>query len=229
MPLRSSLNSLFLHVLEWMEVWALLIPLTAILITPRQPHYSKNLKTYVWIALAINILIDIIGDFKEKWSFPPYLQTNSFLYNIHSIVRFLCFTSFFLSLDQPYLKKAKKSVSFLAMLASVIYFFFEPFNNPEHISAYFLAAEAFILLLFCVQYYLFILKYENATPKKGGDFWAVTGLSIYVVINFFIFLFYIDVLYRNWQLADRLWTLHNIAYLVFCIFLAKAFYVAGKH
>ena len=56
------------------------------------------------------------------------------------------------------------------------------------------------------------------------DFWVVTGLSIYVVINFFVFLFYVPLLTENPDLADRMWSIHNLAYITMCIFIAKAFY-----
>lgn len=216
-------------VLDWSEAWAPLIPLA--IYWRFQPHvvYLKPVVYYLHLALIINLTGNLLGDYGKVWGFPEWLQRNTFLYNVHSIVRFGCFTSFFIVLNQSFFSKAKKRIPLLLLPVTVVYFWlFEPFNNPNHISAYFLAAESFLLLLYCMQYYLFKLNNDTELQKREADFWVATGLSIYVVINFFIFLFYIPVLDRDDDLADRLWNLHNIAYIMLCIFLAKAFYAARR-
>jgi hypothetical protein len=212
-------------ILDWSEVWALFITLTVLLIYKKQPYFLKPVIIYACLAFIINLTGNILADYGERMGLPEYFQRNIFLYNIHSIIRFVCFSSFFILLRQPFFSKAKKILPFITLPIIVIYFiFFEKLNNPLHISAYFLSAEAFLLLLYCMQYYLFRLKEETNIAKRGADFWVVTGLSIYVVINFFVFLFYIPVLEDDGDLADKLWSIHNIAYIILCVFLAKAFY-----
>jgi hypothetical protein len=216
-------------VLDWSEVWALFIPLFFLFKFRIQLHFLKSVVVYVCLAFVINLSGNILSDYGNELDLPEWLQRNIFLYNSHSIIRFICFTSFFILLDQPYLSKAKKIIPVLCIPLIIIYFsFVENFNNPNHISGYFLAAEAFLLLLYCMQYYIYRLREENDVSKRGSDFWVVTGLSVYVVINFFVFLFYIPVLRRDYDLADKLWSLHNIAYIIFCIFLAKGFYVSTR-
>jgi hypothetical protein len=215
--------------LDWSEAWALLIPLTVLFIK-RQPVLNKPIVIYCLLAFLVNTAADIIANCEIALKFPSYLQRNSFLYNIHSIIRFICFATFFNNLRQPYFEKAKKLIPLVSIPIIIVYFLiFESFNNEDHISAYFLAAESFILLVYCIQYYLFLMKEDSLYNKREHHFWIVTGLCLYVVINFFVFLFYIPVLNRNYDAALRLWNIHNIAYVLLCIFLAKAFYVSSRN
>ncbi|CAN5184168.1 hypothetical protein BH20BAC1_BH20BAC1_14220 [soil metagenome] len=60
------------------------------------------------------------------------------------------------------------------------------------------------------------------------DFWVVTGLSIYVVTNFFVFLFYTPMLNTNLNLAMKMWNVHNTAFILLCIFISKAIYAPAR-
>jgi uncharacterized membrane protein YhaH (DUF805 family) len=94
-----------------------------------------------------------------------------------------------------------------------------------------MTGEAFFLLFFCMLFYLSLMKEENSSYKYRKDFWVVTGLSIYMVVNFFLFLFYNPLLDKNAQLAEDIWNVHNIAYVIFILLISKALYVSDpdKH
>lgn len=208
-------------ILDWSEVWALLIPLAVLWKYKRQPRYFKPVIIYVWLALLIDIPIDVAYIFKQ--AVPSWLWPNNYLYNIHSIVRFLCFSTFFILISNPYLAKINKLIPLLSIiLITTNFIFFENFFSPNTFSSRLLATEAGILLFYCLQYYLFKLQEDNTTTKKTADFWMVTGLSIYVVFNFPFFL-----LYTSLDIKDQVnwWNIHNISYIILCIFIAKAFYV----
>ncbi len=212
---------------DWSEVWAVIIPLLVLARYRKQPAFLNPVIIYLWVALFINLAGDIIPDFSTY--LPKWLGENTYFYNIHSIIRFICFSFFFISLKQPYYSHIKKILPFLSLLFIIINFsFVEKFFNPKHISGNLLAAEAFLLLVYCLLYYLSLLKDENKMITSGKDFLVITGLSIYVVVNFFVFLFYVPMLDENPDLADNIWNVHNIAYLCLCIFIAKAFYEGSK-
>jgi hypothetical protein len=78
-------------------------------------------------------------------------------------------------------------------------------------------------------YYLAKLRDEDDDLSRGPDFWVATGLSIYVVVNFFVFLFYVPMIDQNSSLADNIWNVHNIAYIILCIFITKAFYEPARY
>ena len=216
-------------ILDWSEVWAPLIPLTILLIRKNQPSYLKPVIYYVIFALVINTIGNIIWDFKKAWNFPQWLQSNNFLYNLHSIVRLLLFTWFFILLKQPFLETIKKVVPVLFMVFVLINFiFFEDFFYYWSFSGRLLSLATGILLLYCLQYYFFILTEENSPDSRPASFWVVTGLSIYVVINFPIFLFYMAFLKQFEHFAIGIWDVTNISYILFFLLIAKAFY-GPKH
>jgi len=219
-----------LKILDWSEVWALLIPLAILYFKPNQPDYVKPVVTYLWFAFALNLIIDVIMVFKRH--FPPWtlLQSNNPYYNIHSIIRFILFSYFFINLPQPSFMTLKKGLALFSVIFILINFgFFENIFNPDHLSGNLLTVEAYLLLIYCMQFYLSELKEDSERIWTGPAFWIVTGLSIYVVINFFVFLFYVPMLNTNFTLADNIWHVHNVAFVIFCLFLAKAFYGDFRH
>ena len=212
---------------DWSEAWALLIPIAFLFFKRNKERYLRPIIIYVLLAFFINLFSDIIAVYISRTPpgvFPQYLHGNSFLYNTHSIVRFACFSHFFLLLNPPFLSQLKKGIQWVGLIFTIVYFSFENFNNSKHISADFLAIEAFLMLIFCLLYFLNQLRDNDYKSLQSPDFYIVLGLSIYVVINFFIFLFYIPMINTDIALANHIWNVHNIAFVVFCIFLAKAFY-----
>jgi hypothetical protein len=225
------MSKILASIFDWSEVWALLIPLFLLMFRNKQSALLKPVIVYLWLALALNLFCDTIGDFKKPFHFPAWLQSNNPIYNIHSIVRFACFSYFFISLPQPQFKTLKKLIALVFLLYFVIDFaFFENFFYPNHLSGNILSAEAYLLLIYGMLYYLSVLNDEDDTAFKGPVFWIVTGLSLYVVINFFVFLFYVPMITQNLVLALDIWNVHNVAYIILCLFIARALYATtGKY
>lgn len=216
----------FLKILEWSEVWALLIPLVILLFRRQQPATLKPVIIYLWIAFILNLSIDIITAINIYHH--NFDLSNNTLYNIHSVVRFVCFSLYFIQLPQTSFDKFKKLLTVVFLIFVVINFgFFENFFNFDSFSGNLLATEAYLLLIFCMLYYLSELKDDSKNLFNGPDFWVVTGLSIYVVVNFFVFLFYLPMIDVDLDLAVNIWNVHNIAFIIFCVFIAKGLY--GSH
>ena len=222
------MNKILRSIIDWSEVWALLIPLTYFLFKRNQPRYLKPVIIYLFAALLLNLTGNIIADYKTY--LPAWMYSNNPLYNVHSIIRFICFSLFFFALKQPSFTKLKHILPYISLLIIIFNFsFVEDFGNPNHLSGNLLAAEAYLLLVFCMLYYLAKLRDEVDDITSGPDFWIVTGLAIYVVVNFFVFLFYVPMISQDGKLAERIWDVHNIAYIILCIFITKAFYESARH
>lgn len=220
-------NNVLQRLYDWSEVWALLIPLSVLFFYPRQPSYLKPVVFYIWIALALNLVADIIGDFKAH--LPGWMQSNNPLYNLHSIVRFVCFSAFFTALKQPFFDGMRKVLAWVSVLFVLLNFGLnENFFYTENLSGNLLSFEAYLLLVYCLLYYLSQLKSDVEAIASGPDFWVTTGLCIYVVINFFVFLFYVPMIKEDPVLADEMWSVHNLAYILVSVFIAKAFYVSAR-
>jgi hypothetical protein len=185
---------------------------------------------YLWIAFFCNIIS--VSMMPLLPYLPKELRSNTIFYNIHSLARFICFASFFFQLGQTDFRWLQKLLVALFSLITVIYFsFFDNFFNKKYISSDMMSGESFFILFFCMLYYLSILKSDNPFFRQRKDFWVVTGICFYSVLNFFIFLFYKPLLIENKVLTDQIWTLHNIAFIIFILFLTKAIYVpdTNKH
>lgn len=214
--------------LDWSEVWSLLVPLAALSVRRSQPAFLAPVILYIWLALVINLAGDIISDFKIY--LPAWLQSNNPLYNVHSLVRYACFSYFFSRVQPDSFAVLKKVLFAVSLLFLVINFtFFEDFKNPQHLSGNLLATEAYLLLIYCMLYYLSQLNNDVEVISSGAGFWVVTGLSIYVVVNFFVFLFYVPMINEDAFLAEKMWSVHNVAYIIFCLFITKAFYAPVRN
>jgi hypothetical protein len=211
-------------IIDWAEVWALFIP---ILFYKKQPAVYRPVVFYVWIALFINLLIDLI--WKLRVNIPGTFNSNNYLYNIHSIIRLFLFSFFFIRLNQNFLVILKKAIPILFSFFLIIDFaFFENFFNYWQFSSRLLSVEAFCLLFYSLQYYLFRIKEDVDAKITTPDFWLVTGLGIYMTINFFIFLLYNELTRRMQNFAISLWNVHNVSFIIFNLFIAKCFYESRK-
>lgn len=229
------MNSILQKILDWSEVWALLIPLAILLWKSPKAAYLKPVKLYIFIFLLINLGIDLIAEFKLKWGLTPedFLWNNNFLYNIGSIIRLLLFSWFFILLNQRFMHRVKWILPFAFMAFVIINFtFFEkliPQGDYEAFSSRLLATEAALLLFLCLQYFIYLIIEDKHTHlKRALGFWIVTGLSIYVGANFFIYLFYEYLIHKTMNFAINIWDVHNIVFIIFCIFIAIQLYMENK-
>ena len=218
-------------IFDWSEVWALLIPLIIFII--RKPPYNwvNPVKWYLLTALLLNVSIDFVwyvnkydlwGSVKDdRWN-------NNIFYNLHSIARLIFFSWFFILLRQRFMHRIKAIIPFGFLLFVLINFIFYenffPQGSKEGFSSRLLATEAALLLFYCLQYFIFMMMEDKTISlSHQPGFWIVTGLSIYVSVNFFIFLFY-SYLFSVKVFAAHIWDVHNIVFILLCLFITKQFY-----
>lgn len=224
------MDNILHRILAWSEVWALLIPLTILVWKKDRTPYLRPVRIYLWVTLVLNIGIDLISNFKKEWGLKQgdFFWNNNFIYNIHSVFRFLMFAWFFNLLRQRFMHRVKIIIAF-AFLAFVLvnFIFFENFipRNMEIFSSRLLSTEAALLLFYCLQYFIYLMIEDKTTGvSRQRGFWVVTGLSIYVAVNFFIFLFYSYLSDVKRGFATNIWDVHNIVFILLCILIAKQFY-----
>jgi hypothetical protein len=229
---------MFREIFDWIEVWAHFIPIAILFAKPQQTHYLKPVIIYVWLGLVINILGDVGWKMKDyypdfyKTYHLPWLKDNNYVYNVLSMLRFVCFSVFFIRLDQPFQHRLKKLIPLFALLFTIGNFvFLEKFFQTDTISSNLFSMETGLLLVYCLLYYIYRMQIsETQSLNWTADFWVVLGLSFYVVLNFFYFLFYKKLNYGgHGQLLTDLWDYHNITYCILLIFIARAFYVSRHH
>ncbi|TAD86870.1 MAG: hypothetical protein EAY75_07005 [Bacteroidetes bacterium] len=213
---------------DWSEFWALLIPIGVLALRRQQPLMLRPVLVYLWCALVINLVCDIIGD--NIHQLPTWAASNTPLYNLHSVLRYGCFTWFFLKIGSTtYPRLQKVLVMIYVVLMAVNFLFVEHFFDTSRISSNAMTTEAFMLLANCMLYYFGLLNQNDSNYLTRKDFWVVTGLAVFVVVNFFVFLFYEPLVLQEPDLAEWMWNVHNLAYIIFCIFMAKALYVPYRN
>lgn len=214
---------------DWSEVWAPLIPL-AILVTGKRKYagYLKPVITYIVITFLLFLLANIMWKYQKEWHLPTWMHSNNFLYNTHSVIQFFLFGIFFMRLKQPYADILKKLIFPAFVLFTIINFsFYENFFYFNSISSHLHSVGVGLLLVFCLLYFLYLLQDDRVLViQKQNGFWIVSSLTIYVTVNFFIFLFYSTLIIdeNNNHFAENIWDVHNATFIILCICIAKTLY-----
>ncbi len=226
------MSSLYHTILDWSEVWALLIPFSFMLVYKSEDPYLKPVRIFIWSFLILNLFIDLIAEYKWKLGIREgdFLWSNNFIYNIESILRLFLFAWFFNGLNYQFMHRVKKIIPYgFTLFVLINFIFFEDLFYQNSFSSRLLATEAGILLFYCLQYFIYQIIEERTTSiKNHKGFWIVTGLSIYVAASFFIFLFYVYLSDVRRNFAVSIWDVHNIVFIIFCIFIAIQFFHDAK-
>lgn len=219
------MNPLIEQILNWSEVWSLIIPLTVILIYKPSGNQSKPLVLYIIVALLLNSIAFVIAEFHK--SLPSWLKDNNIYYNLHSIARVI-FLSWYIIRVRPY-----RSLLQLQLLL-VAYFIFLLVNfifldNISVLSSQLFSAESIVLLLLSISYLLRSIQDDSETNWiKHPSFIAVTGISLYEAASFFIFLFFWPLFEENPEFGNLTMSIHIVMYIILCIMLALALYKSRK-
>ncbi len=229
----TLMENFLLRILDWSEVWALLIPISSLFFLRPQPRFLKPVIVYLWIAFLLYLPADIYSN-NTPYFMAHGIAGNNPLYNLHAVTLFTCFSYFFIFSKKNIYTVLKIILPVCFLIVATINFTLvkdEKFFNLAKLSGNLLATSAYLLLIYCVQYYLSELLNDVDIMSSGPTFWIVTGLSIYVVTNFFVFLFYNPMINREEYtvFATKIWYVHNIAYIIFCIFITKAFYESVRN
>lgn len=206
------------HILDWLEVWAILIPLFVFILCKPKEGYLHLIFMYLIIALCLNIVSDI--SWKFRTDMPSFLKENGFLYNISSIARFFFFILFFRKIDMTR-NKNYNFILFPFLIIAVIYFIIT--GEFEKISSPLLATEAIVLLFFCIAYFIRLIKADEVFLSFDPSLIVVAGLAIFESVNFFVFLFYSYLIDSDCDFASAIWHVSNIAFLILCLFIARSF------
>jgi hypothetical protein len=215
------------EILDWSEAWAVLIPLATFFFYKKQPRYFWPVIIYLCLAFLLSLTSDIIWK-QNKLGLKLPTHNNNPFYNLHSIVRLLCFATFFIYLKQPFLSLVKRILPLLFLIFVGVNFAILENFFQNTISATIHTVEAGILLFYCLQYFLFLQKGEQSSFLQLPHFWVVVGLSIFVTTSFPIYFFYESAVYTDLPFAITVWQVQKLAFLILCFFIARAFYVSNR-
>jgi len=221
-------------ILDWSEAWAPLIPLIIFLVVRPNYRWAKPVFIYLILAFIFSTILDIILAqydlglnkwFDRNFKWWPRDQgdmKNTIFYNFISISRLLLFAWFFNYFGGVFVK-LNKFVPLLFILFTVINFIF--FEKIEDFSSRLITLETGSLLFYCILYFFRVLRDDRPDDEAASPaaFRVVIGLSIYVALNFFIFLLYKQLTSSFVDLAIQIWPIHNFSNIIFCLLIALAF------
>jgi len=213
---------------DWAEVWALLIPLSILIIRKPKADWVEPIKWYLIIALLLNIAIDFMWyvnkyylwrdwGYKKSWN-------NNIIYNTQSIVRLFCFTWFFMRVR----KQDKRFIQILQAIFILATIFFL-YHRLTYINSYVLASEAGLLLTCCLWFTVNMIWQDSLeAPGSQPSNWIVGGLTLYTSVNFFIFLFYSYLMEYYKTYSVTLWDVHNSLFILLCLSISIALYNGAR-
>ena len=213
------MDGLLNSVIQWSEVWALLIPLAIIILFSTKGGGMLPVILYICIAFILNLAAIIISIYHER--LPSYFQNNNVLYNLHSFVRVLLLGWYIINLKLLSSSRLIKIVIPAYILFVLLNFIFR--ENPLLLSSHLFSAESIVLLVLSFLYFFRSMQDESKIDwLKHPSFLVCTGISLYEALSFFIFLFFYPLFEKNPEFGMLTMKIFSISYIIFCIFLALA-------
>jgi len=221
---------IFQLLLDWSEVWALLIPLTIIIIYKPRGNYIRLLVWYVIIGFILNLIANLMLEYYylvPSWMYVKGRVNNNIVYNIHSVLRVLLFSWYLISIREykyPVIQKI-----FLGAYLLFVFINFIFLQSPLFLSTNLYAAESIVLLIMCLAYFFRSIQDESQTNwLKHPSFLICTGISLYEGITFFIFLFFYPLSKKEPEFFVVTMRIYTFTYFLLCLLLALAFYKTKK-
>ncbi|HMP91633.1 MAG TPA: hypothetical protein PKD90_02090 [Phnomibacter sp.] len=213
-------------ILDWMEVWAPLIP-TAVWL--RYLHiYKRIIPVNIYFVLAFIIGLLAVLEWKGYFLFrPDELGGNNFFYNLHSLLRALLFCWFITRFITEGSRRLV-GVLFIIYLSALIYIY-GFITSMYYFNSQAQACEA-VLLLISGLLFLFKLLTDDVPIRfsRSPEFWIVIGLLLFEACNFTIFLFYTLIPSDEYDFATLLWDVTNFLYLIFALLTTRGFLIARQ-
>lgn len=213
-------------ILDWSEVWALLLPLSILLIYKISDQSTRFIKLYVSIGLLLNFSAVFMLEYYylvPKWLYVDNLSNNNILYNIHSMTRVLLLSLYITTIKlskHTTLSKIILVTYFIYILTN--YFFIE---SPLFLSSNTFVSESIVLLIFCILYFFKSIQDDSQVNwLKHPSFLVCTGICFYEVTTFFIFLFFYPLSLKDQDFFKVTMRIYSISFTILCIFLAIALY-----
>ena len=217
---------LFITILNWSEVWALLIPLALVIIYRTKEPAMHPVILYIYIAFVLNAISTTLFVFHSKM--PPLLQNNNLLYNLHSIARVFFFSWYISKITPRHFLFINKSIISGYIIFIVVNFLF--FESLLFFSSRLFAAESIVLLFLCISFFLRSLQDESGTNwTKYPSFIVSTAVALYEATTFFIFLFILPMAVKDPEFGRLCLDIYKIIFVIFCILLACALFRSKKH
>lgn len=212
---------------DWSEVWALLIPLTVILVYKPRGNNLRPLVLYSILAFVFNFLAIFMVEYYYLIPRSWMKYGNNIFYNLHSFIMVL-FISWYIIAVRSY-KYLVLLKSLLAVYLAFVLVNFTFWESPMILSTHHFTVGSIVLLVMCLFYFFSsMLEESQINWLRHPSFIICAGVCLYEAITFFIFLF-IYPLYnttndKELSFAMLMMRVYQISFVIFCILLAIGLY-----
>jgi hypothetical protein len=211
--------------IDWSEVWPLLIPLAIFMIFRPKGKSVNWLITYIILALLLNTFSVFLVE--SPHLLPSFLLLdagNNLYYNLHSLVMVICFSAYIISVRTYKYPKLLNGLIIAYMLFVVVNFIF--FESPLLLNTLHFTIGSIVLLIVCLFYFFrsIVDDESNINWLRHPSFIICTGLCLYEVVTFFIWLFIYPLFNKNinydMKFAQAMMQVYQASFVLFCILLA---------
>lgn len=215
------MESIYRALLDWSEIWPLLISLTIYILLQQANKDLKQVSIYLYITLLLSIPAVLISNYRNL--IPQELRNNNIFYNVIAFLKIILIGSYISNLRPMKQYRYAKPLLIIFVLFAPIHFIF--LESPLHISQYFFAPVSIILLILCMTFFLTsIIDDDSGLDLSHPSFFICTGIAIFESVNFFIYLFIFE-LYRDDETVSLITSdIQSVTYIILYILFAIAIY-----
>jgi hypothetical protein len=215
------MNKFYYHILNWSEVWPLVIPLAIFVFYGTTEKALRTIAIYIFLALILGFISTFISTY--SYLFPEKWRNNGILYNAIAFLKVVILGKCIINL--PQLKKfsyLNKIINTYIILTLTNFIFFQ---SPLDLSTHLFSATSIVLLIICLTYFLnAILDDEETTSISDPFFLICAGISIYEAVNFFIYLFLFHLYLTDKKFSGITIDIFHYSFIISYTLIAVAFY-----
>lgn len=223
-PTVIKMDTLFVLIKRWIEVWPFLIPLSIFLFTKKNAK-GNILFIFTFISFLISLLANMIWQY--SYAFPVSFRNNNILYNLGSISRTVFPAVYLLQIETIKPLKFLRYLLFVYLTFLLINFIF--FDSLFLLSTNQHAGESILMLIICIAFFLhLIIDDEIYFNTVKPALILCTGISIYESINFFIYLFFYPVLKTDFKFSTKIYEASQYSFVLYWLMTGLAIYFQSR-
>ncbi len=215
--------TIYNEIIHWSEVWSLIIPLIIYIFRPANPYKIQPVIWFIVIALVCAVFATFISQIGQN--LPRQYRNNGIAYNLVAIVKVLILGRFLIR--QPQMQKFRYLhylILFYIVLGISIFAFGA---SPFDLNRYLLAATSIVMLAICLTFFLNTILDDEYNPSESNWLFLIcTGIAVYEVINFFIYLFLFELYMTNEPFSRATSVIFEYSHIISNAFVLLGIYKA---
>jgi len=223
---------IFQFLIDWSEVWALLIPLIVILVYKPKGPFVNWLIGYIILSFILNTAATLMVEYNNLFPIAMSNMGNNIFYNLHSFFMVVFLGWYIVNTRESRYKNILKMLILGYILFVIVNFIL--WESVFRLSTNHFTAGSIVLLILCFTYFLQLLVSDDNKINwiRHPSFIICVGVCLYLAITFFIFLFFYPLFNNKSEsvrsFAQLMMKVYQAAFIVFCILISIGLYKYKK-